>query len=40
VLLPVWLLAATVVVTLVMALGSGLFALRSLRRIEPAILLR
>jgi ABC-type antimicrobial peptide transport system permease subunit len=40
VLLPIWLLAATVGVTLVMALASGLFALRLLRRIEPAILLR
>jgi putative ABC transport system permease protein len=40
VLLPVWLLAATVVVTLAMALASGLAGLRSLRRIEPAILLR
>jgi len=40
VLLPVWLLAATGGVTLVMALVSGLVGLRSLRRIEPAILLR
>src|SRR5205085_308846 len=40
ILLPIWLLAATAGVTLVMALGSGLFGLRSLRKIEPAILLR
>lgn len=40
VLLPPWLLVATVVVTMVMALGSGLAGLRSLRRIEPAVLLR
>ena len=40
VLLPVWLLVATVVVTMVMALGSGIAGLRSLRRIEPAVLLR
>ncbi len=40
VLLPVWLLAATVVITLLMALGSGLAALRLLGRIEPAVLLR
>jgi len=40
VLLPVGLLAAAVVVTMVMALGSGLAALRSLRLIQPATLLR
>lgn len=40
VLLPAWLLAATVAVTMVMALVSGVAGLRSLRRIEPAILLR
>jgi putative ABC transport system permease protein len=40
ILLPIWLLAATAAVTMVMALGSGFAALRSLRRIEPAILLR
>jgi putative ABC transport system permease protein len=40
VLLPGWLLAATVIVTLAMALASGLAALRLLRRIEPAVLLR
>jgi putative ABC transport system permease protein len=40
VLLPAWLLAATVVVTLAMSLISGLAGLRLLRRIEPAVLLR
>jgi putative ABC transport system permease protein len=40
VMLPPWLLAAAGVVTMAMALGSGLAALRSLRLIEPAILLR
>jgi putative ABC transport system permease protein len=40
VLLPFWLLAGTALITLVMALGSGLTALRSLRRLEPANLLR
>ena len=35
-----WLLSGAAVVTLVMALGSGLFALRSLRQVEPATLLR
>jgi putative ABC transport system permease protein len=40
VLLPVWLLATTVIVTLTMALASGLAALRLLQRIEPAVLLR
>jgi putative ABC transport system permease protein len=40
VLLPPWLLAATVTVTLAMALASGLTALRLLTRIEPAVLLR
>jgi putative ABC transport system permease protein len=39
VLLPVWLLAATVAVTMMMALVSGLVGLRSLQRIEPAVLL-
>jgi putative ABC transport system permease protein len=38
--LPWWLQVATATVTLVMALSSGLFALRSLRQIEPATLLR
>ncbi len=38
--LPWWLQGGAAVVTLVMALMSGLFALRSLRLIEPATLLR
>jgi putative ABC transport system permease protein len=38
--LPWWLLLAAAVVTLSMALGAGLVALRSLRLIEPAMLLR
>jgi putative ABC transport system permease protein len=38
--LPWWLMAGTTVVTLAMALLSGLFALRSLRLIEPVTLLR
>jgi putative ABC transport system permease protein len=40
VLLPNWLLVATVVVTMTMAMASGLVALRSLRMAEPATLLR
>ena len=40
VLLPWQLLGSTATVTLVMALGAGLFALRSLRQVEPATLLR
>jgi putative ABC transport system permease protein len=40
VLLPYWLLGAATAVTLVMALLSGLLALRSLRLVEPATLLR
>jgi putative ABC transport system permease protein len=40
VLLPWWLLTGATVVTLVMALVSGVFALRSLRHVEPATLLR
>lgn len=40
VLLPRWLLAAAAAVTLFMALFSGLFALRSVRQIEPMTLLR
>jgi putative ABC transport system permease protein len=40
VLLPWWLLTGATVVTLVMALVSGVFALRSLRQVEPATLLR
>ncbi len=39
-LLPGWLLAGTSALTLGMALASGLYALRSLRLIEPAVLLR
>src|SRR5262249_9731616 len=39
-LLPAWLLAIAVAVTLIMAMLSGIAALRSLRRIEPALLLR
>lgn len=35
-----WLLGGTAGVTLTMALGSGLLALRSLRNVEPAALLR
>jgi putative ABC transport system permease protein len=40
VLLPEWLLAGAAGVTMVMALVSGLFALRSLRHVEPVALLR
>jgi putative ABC transport system permease protein len=40
VLLAGWLQGAVAAITLVMAMGSGLFALRSLRLIEPANLLR
>jgi putative ABC transport system permease protein len=40
VLLPWWLQCGATAVTLVMALGSGLLALRSLRHVEPATLLR
>lgn len=40
VLLPSWLLEGVLAVTLVMAILSGLFALRSLRHVEPANLLR
>lgn len=40
VLLPAWLVGSTAVITLVMALLSGLVALRSLRLVEPANLLR
>jgi putative ABC transport system permease protein len=38
--LPWWLQVSAAAVTLVMALLSGLFALRSLRLVEPAMLLR
>ncbi len=40
VLLPSWLLAGTITVTMAIALVSGLLALRSLRQVEPANLLR
>jgi putative ABC transport system permease protein len=40
ILLPGWLLAAAITVTMTMALVSGLAALRSLRLVEPATLLR
>lgn len=40
VLLPAWLLAGTILVTMAIALVSGLLALRSLRLMEPANLLR
>jgi len=40
VMLPPWLLGAAACVTMTMAMGSGLAALRSLRQIEPATLLR
>jgi len=39
VLLPPWLLGVTVLVTLLMAILSGLLALRTLRRVQPGILL-
>jgi putative ABC transport system permease protein len=38
--LPPWLLAGTAALTLAMALLSGVLALRSLRLVEPALLLR
>lgn len=40
VILPWWLLAVTGVITLAMAIASGLFALRSLRQVDPVVLLR
>jgi putative ABC transport system permease protein len=40
VLLPPWLVAGTIMATMVIALVSGLLALRSLRLVEPANLLR
>jgi putative ABC transport system permease protein len=40
VLLPMWLLAGAASITLLMALVAGLFALRSVRQIEPMSLLR
>ena len=39
-LLPLWLLAGTITVTMAIALLSGLLSLRSLRLVEPANLLR
>jgi putative ABC transport system permease protein len=39
-LLPGWLLGSAVAVTMTMAMLSGVAALRSLRRVEPALLLR
>jgi putative ABC transport system permease protein len=39
-LLPMWLLAGTAFVTMTIAVTSGLLALRSLRQVEPANLLR
>lgn len=38
--LPAWLLVGTAAITLTMAVGSGLVALRSLRGADPALLLR
>jgi putative ABC transport system permease protein len=38
--LPPWLLAGTIAGTMTIALISGLLALRSLRLVEPATLLR
>jgi putative ABC transport system permease protein len=40
VLLPGWLLALAISITMLMAVLSGLAALRSLRLVEPAVLLR
>src|SRR5262249_32830825 len=40
ILLPPWLLVGAIAVTMTMALLSGLAALRSLRLVEPATLLR
>jgi putative ABC transport system permease protein len=40
IMLPWWLMVGAINVTMVMALVSGVLALRSLRRIEPATLLR
>jgi putative ABC transport system permease protein len=40
VLLPWLLQAGATAITLLMALSSGLFALRSLRQVDPAVLLR
>jgi len=38
--LPPWLLIGAIGITLTMAMMSGLFALRSLRHVEPVTLLR
>jgi putative ABC transport system permease protein len=38
--LPPWLLGSTIILTMIIALSSGLLALRSLRLMEPANLLR
>jgi putative ABC transport system permease protein len=38
--LPIWLLGGAAVVTLIMAIGAGSFALRAIKRIEPVNLLR
>lgn len=38
--LPIWLQVGACIVTLFMAVGSGIVALRSLRQVEPAMLLR
>jgi putative ABC transport system permease protein len=38
--LPKWLWAVTVVLTMVIATGSGVLSLRELRKVEPAELLR
>ena len=40
VMMPWWLQVSAAAVTLVMALCAGLLALRSLRLVEPALLLR
>ena len=39
-LLPIWLVAGAAALTMAMAVGAGLLALRSLRLLEPAQLLR
>ena len=39
-LVPGWLLGIAIAVTMIMAMLSGIAALRSLRRVEPALLLR
>ena len=37
--LPAWLLGGTAISTLVIALASGLIALRSIKGLDPALLL-